>query len=433
MTAFFVISVLLIYGCISSSTKLQVMKNPKGQPNVIHSAYKDAWSSLMDMQTDVDILKGLSSDIDLIRFGKGLELIRNGCNEKAEEIFKVLIDSAYDPMVKEYSAKIYPNLLFNSGKFQQLYSYKENSPAIDSGLLDENVLINAFRSAAKEEYHFPEQKVKLPISISKTGTPVVSVMINQKKFSFWIDTGAGLSVLSSEVATECGIQQIGNETTTAGTATSKQVSILPAIIDSLSIGGLQICNHPAIIIDKSELEFKLLGLFTIVKIDGIIGWNAIKNMYLEIDYAHHEIIINKPLRKEDLKSNFFWLGYPIVELVSENGVLLYFGLDTGARTSSITENIFPKLESQSIETKKEMIGSAGGFEKLERKILPHLVLHLGEYSLQFNDIKTLPSKGVVFIKSNGVLGSDIAAESKITIDYINNFFGIEYVMCHNEK
>ena len=53
----FVISVLLIYGCISSSTKLQVMKNPKGQPNVIHSAYKDAWSSLMDMQTDVDILK----------------------------------------------------------------------------------------------------------------------------------------------------------------------------------------------------------------------------------------------------------------------------------------------------------------------------------------------------------------------------------------
>lgn len=71
-----------------------------------------------------------------------------------------------------------------------------------------------------------------------------------------------------------------------------------------------------------------------------------------------------------------------------------------------------------------MIGSAGGFEKLERKILPHLVLHLGEYSLQFNDIKTLPSKGVVFIKSNGVLGSDIAAESKITIDYINNFSGL---------
>ncbi|MCA9735414.1 MAG: aspartyl protease family protein [Deferribacteres bacterium] len=420
-----VLTILLLHGCVSTSMRVQVSKNTNVAPNIHHPSYKDVWSALMALQTDMDSLQRFAPGIEMELFSKGLEYVRHGEDRQAEIIFKALSDTAFNPLVRKQSGKIYANLLFNAGKFQELSRLRESAPATDSSEVDNGVLINAFRLAARETYHFPDNPVKLPLALSKTGTPVVPVRLNGRKFNFWIDTGAGLSVLSSEVAEKCGVQTIGKETTSAGTATSKRVNIRPAIIDSLHISSLCIDNHPAIIIDKSDLEFKLLGLITMVKIDGIIGWNAIRNMRLEIDFANHEVSISKPRQRNSLPSNLFWLGYPIVELISENGVPLYFGLDTGARKSAVTQNIFTKIKAQPGVAKKETVGSAGGFEELERKTLANMTLHLGKYQLQFRDIKTLPAKGAVFIKTDGVIGSDVFNGARLIIDYQNNYLGYE--------
>ncbi len=39
------------------------------------------------------------------------------------------------------------------------------------------------------------------------------------------------------------------------------------------------------------MEFKLFGLLRLLKIDGIIGWQAIQNMKIEIDYKNKRTII----------------------------------------------------------------------------------------------------------------------------------------------
>lgn len=419
------ITILMAHGCSSSSTQVQVINNHAGAPGISHPSYEDVWGALMALQTNKDSLQRFAPGIEIERFSKGLEYVKHSENRQAEIIFKALSNTAFNPLVRKQSGKIYANLLFNAGKYQELSRLRESAPATDSSEVDNGVLINAFRQTAGEKYQFPAQAVTMPLSVSKTGSPIIPVVVNGKKFNFWIDTGAGLSVLSSEVAEICGVQPIGKEKTNAVTATNKRVTIRPAVIDSLNIGGLRIDNHPAIIIDKSDLEFKLLGLFTMVKIDGIIGWNAIRNMCLEIDFANHKVSISKPRRRNSLRSNLFWLGYPIVELIAENGVPLYFGLDTGARKSAVTQNIFTKIKAQPGAAKKETVGSAGGFEELERKTLANLTLHLGKYLLQFRDIKTLPAKGAVFIKSDGVIGSDVFNGGRLIIDYQNNYLGFD--------
>ncbi len=420
-----VTAILVTYGCASSPTVLNVTKNSAGTINVIHPSYKDIWSALESLQTDMEALRQFSPENEIHQFTKGLQYIREGKNREAENLFKLLSETAQDKLIREHSGEIYSNLLFNENKFQELYQFLQNFPVDDSIVKGGSNLINAFRQMPSEKYRYPEIPIKLPLSVSKIGTPVIEINVNGKIFNFWIDSGAGLSVLSSDVAAACGVQPIGEETTSAGTATNIRVTTQPAVIESLDIGGLLINNHPAIIIDKSDLEFRLFGLFTMVKIDGIIGWNAIRNMHLEIDYANKEVTISKPILQKNVTRNFFWLGYPVVELLSESGIPMIFGLDLGARSSSITDHIFQKIDILPSGTKQETVGSAGGFEKLEIKSISELTLFLGNYRLQFGDIQTRPTRGAVFIKPDGVLGADIAPNAKLILDYQNNYFGYE--------
>jgi len=205
------------------------------------------------------------------------------------------------------------------------------------------------------------------------------------------------------------------------------VNIKPIVIDKLEIGDVKINNHPSILIDESDLKFKLLGIFTLIKIDGIIGWNAIRNMNLSIDYKKKEIIISKPVKREISDRNFFWLDYPIVSLNSEKGVSLLFKLDTGSDISSISENIFPKINPQNVQIENKTIGSAGGNENIESKVIPELTIILGKNSLNFKNISTHKSNNNSFLKTDGVLGSDILKGAVITIDYMNGRFDYKYI------
>ncbi|MCD4665868.1 MAG: hypothetical protein K8R68_11415, partial [Bacteroidales bacterium] len=188
------------------------------------------------------------------------------------------------------------------------------------------------------------------------------------------------------------------------------------------IGEILIKNHPVIIIDKKDLEFKLLGLFRILKIDGIIGWNAVQNMDLEIDYRNKVSVIKKPERIESHKRNFFWLGYPIVKLINKESIELLFGLDTGAKNTSIRNNIFKKISNNNVTVKNTTLGSAGGFEEIETKEISDFTLILNNYTVYFQNIKTHPVDGTTFVKLDGFLGSDIFKNGKIKIDYLNGIF-----------
>ena len=188
---------------------------------------------------------------------------------------------------------------------------------------------------------------------------------------------------------------------------------------------LLIKNHPVIIVDKSDMEIKLFGLIRLLKIDGIIGWPAIQNMKIEIDYKNKRTIIEKPVKIETEDRNLFWLGYPIVKLKTPDGINLNFGLDTGANKTSTYNNILKKISIEKAYDKKITRWSAGGFEKTETKIIPNLKLTLNGKVLHFKVIRISLQKGIVFVKSDGRLGIDIAQNRSILIDYLNGRFELK--------
>jgi hypothetical protein len=286
----------------------------------------------------------------------------------------------------------------------------------------DSTLAAGYSTSEKETYEFNKSSFEMPMPLSFTGSPIIEVTVNGVKKRFWLDTGAGLSVLSSATASECGIAALTTDSGTAGTGTTKTVGFLTASIRELKIGDLTIRNHPALIIDRKNLEFKLFGIFTLLRIEGIVGWNAIQNLDLTLDYKNKHLHVAQPSDKPNPTRNLVWFNYPIVTMRGPTGVRLLFGLDTGANRTSITSNILSKLPGAAHSEKNVKIGSAGGYDNIRGIELPELTLCGTGYSFQFKKITSMPKDKTLFVRTDGVLGSDAFQNGRIRVDMRNGLF-----------
>lgn len=383
------------------------------------------YESFRDAMRDVDL--NYAETHPLLPEGKSfyqaLKFILQGEEEAAGRILRSLHHSATDSLLRSDAELLLYMLFFYQSNWQELLTLDSLS---STGSENSDLLLpRAYRTLPKEVYTFHRSSFTLPINFTASGIPTVEVRINGIPKKFLLDTGAGMSVVSSRVAKECQMSILIGQESEAGTSTSIKVKIQPAGIEELTIGDLTINNHPVIIIDQKDLQFKWLGIFTMMKIDGIIGWNAIKNLFIEVDYKSKRITFKKPEWAGNAKMNFFMLGgYPVARLRSEDGIPLNFGVDTGARQSWITEKLLKKMNTAGCQKIMKTIGSAGGKEKIESQVIPELKLIFNDYLLTFHKIGTRPTKLDEFVELDGVLGGDIFENGTIRIDYVNRIFDL---------
>jgi hypothetical protein len=418
---FFLSAVILL--CISAcmakflAVAEQTDVSNTGQKEESREAY---WQALENL--DFGLMQNSALPTDFRKFAEALAAVTRGEMDEAENAFRDLLASSEDVRLRSQAQDILHSLWLFQSRWKNILEAGTEKPE-DKGDGNRN-LIMAFDRAGQETYRFPDAACVMPCDWSSTGSPIVDVMVNGRKKKFWIDTGAGLSVIASDVAQECRVMPLGDGQGEAGTATSKRISVQPAVVQELKIGGIVIANHPVIIIDKKDLELKVLGIFRVMKIEGLIGWNAIQNLDLEIDYQKNTTTIRQPRKANDAERNFFWLGYPVVSLTDQSGVKLHFGLDTGSRRTSISENLLAKVQVDNIKMKKKTIGSAGGFERIVSAVIPNLTLKVGKNTVKLQEVGTAPQKGAVFIKLDGTLGCDAWRRGRIRIDWTNGLFDL---------
>src|SRR5437588_4571171 len=98
---------------------------------------------------------------------------------------------------------------------------------------------------------------------------LVPVKVNQKgPFEFILDTGAGTSLLSLDLAKELEIKIIGSK---EGQSAGGMVSVSLAKIESLAVGQVAIADVDVGIVDLSQIG-KTVG----AKIDGDLGYNFLR-------------------------------------------------------------------------------------------------------------------------------------------------------------
>jgi len=122
----------------------------------------------------------------------------------------------------------------NQSRWGDIVDLQETNPDLIPESRDEALVMGrAFRSAPAEQVILPGSPVTRKLDPILTGQPGIALKINGKTYTFLLDTGVGMTVLTDGVAQACGGEAIGKATGFARTSTSKRVAFRPGVVDRL--------------------------------------------------------------------------------------------------------------------------------------------------------------------------------------------------------
>jgi predicted aspartyl protease len=165
-------------------------------------------------------------------------------------------------------------------------------------------------------------------------------------FEFVLDTGAGTSLLSSELGRKLGVQIIRSK---EGQSAGGAVSVSLAKVNSLGVASAKLDDVDVGLVDLSHIG-KAVG----AKIDGDLGYNFLKHFRITLDYRKNEIRFDDPKRFElvgratAVTEVAMRLANPakpliLVDVYANGRGPFQFAVDTGTSTTAITPDLAKQL------------------------------------------------------------------------------------------
>jgi predicted aspartyl protease len=238
-------------------------------------------------------------------------------------------------------------------------------------------------------------------------------------FDFILDTGAGTSLLSSELATQLGVEIVG---TKEGQTAGGKVSVSLAKVDSLAVGAAKLDDVDVAVVDLSHL-----GRTVGAKIDGDVGYNFLKHFRVTIDYRVGEIRFDDAKRIESFGHTAktevpIRLANPAKPLILVDVHLngrgpFQFAIDTGTSTTVLTPQAAQQLGVETSPVDPVTTGSAG---------VSASAGHLRSFQVGGARIDSMPVivadffdalSSAVGAKLDGIVGYNFLRNYKVVIDY----------------
>ena len=386
------------------------------------------WTAFADQ--DLVTLRQAARTDPEARFAQAMTLLAGGKHESAESAFVAAAIETRDLNVAVAAQVMLASTLRYERKWTKLRDLPLNSklgPDDRKITSDLESWGKAFADAAAEVATFPDKTVMLPLKVTAVGTPVIRVRVNGREYDFWLDTGSSMTVISSAVAADAKIAALSSDILTVRTFAGS-TPVRAASVQRLEIGPIVLTNSPAVIIDASLMYLRASaegvpagGL----KVDGIIGWDTIRQFDLTMDYADGWITLRQPVQRSlsAEKQNLAWLGRPFVEVRSKDAGNFHFMLDTGAQTTFLNATVIEKTHINTRSADNRVFGIARAGRQTTR-VVPVLSIDVGGKSLRLQDVIVYGPIVSGLINSDGILGSDVAKYGTIRIDATNGIFTI---------
>ncbi len=353
---------------------------------------------------------------DLADLSAALAALCGGAPQEAEEKMQRLMENSGSELLRSQVFSLLMWSYQHRGAWPEMQRLVEGQGERIKSLYSEDIA--QWAQLATEGVEAPGQKTVLPL-IMKNGLPFLSVSINGKQGDFLIDTGASKSMIIASFAAACGVFPLSFKTVKTPAYLIQKNKAGRAVLSELRMGPISISHHPVLVMNS------LLYSFNIPKIDGILGWNALRHFRLEIDFKGDTISFSRPAEENVRSRNFFWLGYPLVRLQTESGQDVFLELDTGAHRTLFNDNLEKrgvlKIEGDKIIDPWGPV-EKGGFSYLWPA--SRLDLVLDGFLLKFQ--KPYLKKNLQIsdqVRIDGLLGCDVLRLGTFIIDEPNGFFG----------
>ncbi len=399
----------------------------------INSGSHNFWEAMASLDTGF-ISRQPVSDIER-EFAKALGMVMSGKYDDAALALDAIRADTTDRTLLTASRILLSAMLQYQDKWSllaELDSMGKRNTGVDGSPDKAGVetWANAFRKVPSRKMVFPTRPVVVPLILSAAGTPMIEVTIQGKTHAFWLDTGASMSIVSSGLATELGIKPLAPDTLEVATTTGR-VPAQAGAISHLELGGIDIRNTTALIVDSDRMQVRIggeAGLPAVVQIDGVIGFDIISRMDLRIDYVNRRVTMIKPVENAKLPRtgrNLFWVGTPVVRLVTSKGVPLHFNLDTGAQETYSTDGLLMKTKANTFLGERRLVGGLAGFTVVHGRFVNELRATMGGQPILLRKLMVFAPSFSSFVSLDGILGSDVGKSGLVRIDATNGLFLLE--------
>ncbi len=123
-------------------------------------------------------------------------------------------------------------------------------------------------------------QTEIPIRLANPAKPLILVDVHANgrgPFQFAIDTGTSTTAITPDLAKQFGLK---TSSVGAGTTGGAPVDFAAASLQSFQLGGAKIDNMTVVVADFFEMLSSAIG----AKLDGIVGYNFLRNYKVVIDY-----------------------------------------------------------------------------------------------------------------------------------------------------
>ena len=421
---------MLVY--VPASITIDTTRAPR-KSAAINSGSHSFWEAMANLDT------GYARKHDVTEsqrdFAKALGIVMSGKHEDAALALDGVRVTATDSNVVTASRVLMTAMLQYSDNWKLLAELdsmgRKNSGA--NGAPDKAGVESwaaAFRGVPRRSIKFPEKPVTLPLLLSPSGVPMIEITVQGKRHTFWLDTGSSMSILSSAVAAECGIKPLTLDTLEVATTTGR-VPAQAGAIERLQLGGIEIRNTTSLIVSDERMQVRIgdaSGVPAVAQIEGVVGYDIISRLDLRIDYVNHRVTMMKPepnARIPRTGRNLFWVGAPVVRLVTSKGVPLHFNLDTGAQETYSTDGLLIKTKARTFKGERRLIGGIGGLAIVHGRFVDELRATMGGQALVLRKVMVFAPAFSSFVSLDGVLGSDVGKNGTVRVDATNGLFLLE--------
>ncbi|HJX98769.1 MAG TPA: retroviral-like aspartic protease family protein [Chthoniobacterales bacterium] len=238
-------------------------------------------------------------------------------------------------------------------------------------------------------------------------------------FDFILDTGAGTSLLSSDLAKQLEVKIVGSK---EGQSAGGKVSVSLAKVDSFAVGETKLDDVDVGIVDLSHI-----GTTIGARIDGDLGYNFLKHFRVTINYRDCELRLEDPKRVESFARGRqtevpIRLANPakpliIVDVHANGRGPFQFAIDTGTSTTAITPELAKQL---GVETSPVGAGTTGGapvdFHAGSLRSFQLGGAKIDNMAVVVADFFTMLN-AAIGAKLDGIVGYNFLSNYKVVIDY----------------
>jgi predicted aspartyl protease len=246
---------------------------------------------------------------------------------------------------------------------------------------------------------------------------LVPVFVEGKgPYEFILDTGASISLLSSELGRSLGVVVTGTE---EGMGAGGAVTIELGRIETLSIGATKVHD---VEVGLTE-ELSRIGEVVKAKIDGDLGYNVLKHFQVTIDYGQNVLSLSKangePGRDGAVPFEIAAVKPLIILPVKVDGRGPFrFCLDTGTSMTAISPALAARLGIPMTPRARPGMGAGGRISVSFGRLASLAVGHqsVGDLDVTSADFFSSIAKacGTDF---DGIVGYNFLKLFRVTIDY----------------